>query len=310
MNTQYLKYALEVEKTGSITRAARNLFMAQPNLSKAIKDLEEDAGYEIFHRTASGMAATEKGKKYLQYADHIVKQLEEMDKIAGEDALDQITFKVSIPRGSYIANGIAQFTSKMEEKKEIDITVHETNSMKTIDNVVNRYYNLGIIRYQTIYEEYFMRYLKNNHLQYEGIWEFEFVLVMSVQHPLAKQQTILLEDLKPYIEIAHGDTDIPYLDRKNALILEEKRDKVIYVYERGSQFDLLENVPVTYMWVSPIPESYLERYNLTQRVCSRKDNRYKDVLIYREDYVLSEKDKIFQQSLYNSKIEVSSQKFE
>ena len=68
MNTLHLKYALEIEKTGSISQAAQNLFMAQPNLSKAIKDLENELGYVIFKRTSSGVIATEKGAEFL-YVD-------------------------------------------------------------------------------------------------------------------------------------------------------------------------------------------------------------------------------------------------
>ena len=61
MNTQYLRYAVEVEKTGSITRAAQNLYMGQPNLSKAIRQLEQDIGITIFNRTAKGVEVTRKG---------------------------------------------------------------------------------------------------------------------------------------------------------------------------------------------------------------------------------------------------------
>ncbi|MBO5487383.1 MAG: LysR family transcriptional regulator, partial [Eubacterium sp.] len=85
--------------------------------------------------------------------------------------------------------------------------------------------------------------------------------------------------------------------------------KTIYVYERGSQFDLLANVPTTYMWVSPIPTSYLEKNNLVQRACKAANNRYRDVLIYRKDYELSEKDKLFQKKIYESKVEVASIKY-
>lgn len=63
MNTLHLKYALEIEKSGSISQASQNLFMAQPNLSKAIKDLENELGYVIFKRTSSGVIATEKRRR-------------------------------------------------------------------------------------------------------------------------------------------------------------------------------------------------------------------------------------------------------
>lgn len=82
MNTALFKYALEVEKTNSISRAAENLFMAQPNLSKAIKELEESVGFSVFRRTSKGVVPTENGKILLKYAAHIMEQLDEIEKIA------------------------------------------------------------------------------------------------------------------------------------------------------------------------------------------------------------------------------------
>ena len=68
MNTLYFKYALEVERAGSISQAAQNLYMAQPNSSKAIKDLETELGYTIFNRGAGGIKVTEKGDEFLYHA--------------------------------------------------------------------------------------------------------------------------------------------------------------------------------------------------------------------------------------------------
>lgn len=65
MNTLYFKYALEVEKTASITRAADNLFMTQPTLSKSIKDLEACLGFAVFRRTSKGVVPTQKGQVFL-----------------------------------------------------------------------------------------------------------------------------------------------------------------------------------------------------------------------------------------------------
>ena len=81
MNTQHFKYALEVEKTGSITKAAENLFMGQPNLSKSIKELEDTLGIEIFKRTSRGVVPTDKGQEFLRYAKNILSQIEEMQSI-------------------------------------------------------------------------------------------------------------------------------------------------------------------------------------------------------------------------------------
>ncbi len=311
MNIQLLRYALEVSRTGSITKASHNLFMAQPNLSKAIKDLEESIGYQIFKRSPSGMEITEKGRIFLGYATGIVSQFDELEKLSLTSEKENMLFKISIPRGSYIMNGIAEFVSKLEVDNKIDITIHETNTMNTIDNVLNRYYDLGIIRYQSIYEDYYIRYLKNNNLHYETIWEFPYVLIMSKRHDLAEKSIVNTEDLKGYIEIKHGDTEIPYIDSKSMDIIRKRNSdhRVIYVYDRGSEFDLLENVESTYMWVSPMPQNYLERYQLVHRGCDKENNRYKDVLIYKNDYEFTEYDREFQKHLYASKIKVSTTKY-
>ena len=311
MNTLYLKYALEIEKSGSISQAAQNLFMAQPNLSKAIKDLENELGYVIFKRTSSGVIATEKGAEFLYHTKKALEQIEEIEKLAGKRDSESRQFKISIPRGSYIANGFTAFVASLEMTDGLDITINETNTLKTISNVADRGYNMGIIRYQISDEEIFRSRIKSNHLEQETIWEFEYVLVMSKHHPLATKEKICEEDLQDYVKITHADIEIPHARKQvnNSEEGKENSEKTIYVYERGSQFDLLANVPTTYMWVSPIPDSYLEKNNLVQRACKNGNNRYKDVLIYRQDYKLGEFDKLFQNKIYESKVEVASAKY-
>lgn len=311
MNTLYFKYALEVERAGSITQAAQNLYMAQPNLSKAIKDLEEELGYAIFGRTSGGIKVTEKGDKFLYHARKMMEQLAEMEKIADKNEDERYRFKLSIPRGSYIANGFTSFVSELQLAEGMEITINETNAQKTISNVTDRGYNMGIIRYQKSDEDYFNACLKKNKLNQETIWEFEYVLVMSERHPLAEKEVISVEDLQDYVKITHGDIDIPHAkgaaDTKRGG--KSLKSRTIYVYERGSQFDLLANVPGTYMWVSPIPDSYLKKNCLVQRACKAENNLYKDVLIYRQDYKLSEYDILFQKKIYESKVEVDSTKY-
>jgi len=311
MNTVFLKYAVEVEEAGSITQAAQNLYMAQPNLSKAIKDLESELGYTIFKRTSGGVSVTEKGGEFLYHARKMLEQLEQLEKISSRGDESGRRFKISIPRGSYIADGFTAFVAELPMKEGMEITINETNALKTIDNVVNRGYNMGIIRYQKKDENYFEMCLKNNGLAHETIWEFEYVLVMSQQHPLAKREVITSEDLTGYVKITHGDIEIPHATvMENSLrTSRDIQNKTIYVYERGSQFDLLANVPSTYMWVSPIPDSYLKKNCLVQRACKTEHNFYKDVLIYRTDYEFGKDDKLFQKKLYESKVEVASAKY-
>ena len=304
MNTTYLIYALEIERVGSISQAAQNLYMAQPNLSKAIRELEKELGFTIFKRTAKGVRPTEAGTEFLYHARQIMEQVGAVERISQRIGTDKLKYKISIPRGSYIVDGFTSFLSELELEKGMEVTINETNALGTISNVADRGYNLGIIRYQMLDETHYLTMLKNNHLTYETIWEFEYVLVMSKNHPLANKETITPEDLSEYTKITHGDIELPHVRRINHEAEMTPRN-VIYVYERGSQFDLLTNVPTTYMWVSPIPQKLLDKLQLVQRICRAEDNLYKDVMIFREDYHITEYDRLFQKKIYESKVDVS-----
>ena len=86
--------------------------------------------------------------------------------------------------------------------------------------------------------------------------------------------------------------------------LEELSDNInrrIYIFERASQFDLLSMNPETFMWVSPAPETLLERYNLVQKKCADNKKVYKDVLIYKKGYKLTKLDRQFITELCESK---------
>lgn len=304
MNTTYLNYALEIERVGSISQAAQNLYMAQPNLSKAIRELEKELGFTIFRRTAKGVKPTEEGTEFLYHARQIMEQVSAVERISQRIGTDKLKYKISIPRGSYIVDGFTSFLSELELEKGMEVTINETNALGTISNVADRGYNLGIIRYQMADEAHYLTMLKNNHLTYETIWEFEYVLVMSKNHPLADKETITPGDLSDYTKITHGDIELPHVRRINHETEMAPRN-VIYVYERGSQFDLLTNVPTTYMWVSPIPQKLLDKLQLVQRICRAEDNLYKDVMIFREDYHITEHDRLFQKKIYESKVDVS-----
>lgn len=304
MNTTYMKYVLEIERVGSITQAAQNLYMAQPNLSKAIKELEKELGFSIFMRTTTGVKLTEEGAEFVYHIRQVMDQMEAIERIKQRVGNTKLSYKISIPRGSYIAEGFTSFVGELHAKKGMEITVNETNALGTIANVADKGYNVGIIRYQCKDEDFFLGSLKNNRLNYETIWEFEYLLVMSKEHPLADKENITIDDLKKYTKITHGDIEIPHTKyEKNT---DNEENNVIYVYERGSQFDLLTNVPTTYMWVSPIPAAMLAKNNLVQRVCKAEGNLYKDVLISRKDYKLNEFDRLFQKKLYESKVDVAA----
>ncbi len=306
MNLTHLRYAVEVAKTGSITQAAENLYMGQPNLSKAIKDLEASVGMALFKRTPKGMVPTARGAEFLAHAREILFQIEEMELLYQKNNPNQIRFSISVPRASYITYAFTNFINKLDQTKELELNFKETNSMEAIHKIVEGEFQLGIIRYQLDHEAYYLNLLAEKDLPFLPIWEFDYLVLLSRRHPLAEKEILDWQDLRPYLEVTHGDNLVPSSVGGTAGKRTESSEpnRRIFVYERGSQFCLLSRVPATYMLVSPLPEEVLQRYGLIQRRCRDRMPRYKDVVIYPKGYRFNSLEQLFIAELMNVKEEL------
>ena len=294
MNILHMKYAAEVARLGSLNKAAETLMIAQPNISRSIKELEADLGITIFQRSAKGMVLTPDGEEFMDYARDILLRIEKIEQSYRDGSHKKRKFSISVPRACYISAAMAEFSKNIGDTP-VEIYYKETNSKKTIKKLLENEYKLGIIRYSDNYDKYYKDMLEEKGLSYELVAEFSYVLIMSRDNPLAEKETITYEDLSDYIEIAHADPYVPTLSMSK-VFREELPDKVgqrIFVFERASQFDLLSENPKTFMWVSPASQQILDRYNLVQRVCEGNKKVYRDVLIYHKGYKLTKLDKDF-----------------
>lgn len=302
MNILHMKYALEVAKAGSLSKAGEKLLIAVPNISRSIKELEADLGITIFERTQKGMELTPEGEEFMNYAKVILAQINQVERFYRDGAPKKQRFSISVPRACYISNAFAEF-SKCLTDDSAEIFYKETNSQRTIHNLENHEYRLGIIRYAENYDKYFKALLEEKSLVFENVTDFTYSIVMSRQSPLAKKEKISFNDLTDYIEIAHADPYVPSMPQSK-VVKEELPDNIgrrIFIFERASQFELLNKNENTFMWVSPVPQDLLDRYDLVQKKCIDNKKVYKDILIYKNGYKLSELDKKFIECLTASK---------
>ena len=302
MNILHMKYAVEVARLGSLSKAAESLMVAQPNISRSIKELEADLGITIFNRSAKGMDLTPDGEEFMDYAKDILHRIERIEQSYRDGSHKKLKFSISVPRACYISAALAEFSKHIGDS-DVEIYYKETNSKKTVKNLLENEYKLGIIRYAESYDRHYKAMLEEKGLAYEMVAEFSYVLIMSRHHPLAAKENITYDDLSDYIEIAHADPYVPSLSMSK-VFREELPDRIgrrIFVFERASQFDLLSENPHTFMWVSPASPEILERYGLVQRVCEGNKKVYKDVLIYHKGYKLTRLDKDFITALCEAK---------
>ncbi len=309
MNLLHMKYAVEIAETNSINKAAETLYVGQSALSRAIKELETTLGVTLFERSAKGMFLTPDGEVFVRYAKTVLKQIDAIENMFSSGNVSKKRFSISVPRASYITSAFASFSKSLDNSAEVEVFYKETNAMRAIKNILQEDYKLGIIRYAESYDRYYKNMMDEKGLDYELITEFRYLLLMNEKSPLAEKETITFDDLKDYMEIAHADPYVPSMPFSEVKKeeLPDNSGRRIFVFEQGSQFELLAQNPETFMWVSPVPEKTLARYGLVQRVCGENKRVYKDLLIHRRDYTLSALDSLFVENLVRSKRETFAQ---
>ena len=213
----------------------------------------------------------------------------------------QASINISIPRATYITYAFTEFFKKIQNLEEIQINFSETNSEEAVENILYHGFHLGVIRFPEIMEDNTLRMLQQKKLRYRPIWTFDYMLLTSRQSALAALDEVHPENLKGYTELVHGDVNSAFLPEPAGGGDEGKR---IYLYERGSQFDFLSNVPTTYMWVSPLPEKVLRQHELVQIPCPDNRYRYRDILIYHEDYPFTGYEEQFYNILLQTRDEI------
>jgi DNA-binding transcriptional LysR family regulator len=301
-----------VADTKSISKAAEELFMGQPNLSRAIKELENTLGINIFNRNPRGITTTPDGEEFLRYARKIVAMVDELERLYINGEARKLRFSVSVPRTSYIAFAFARFSESLEKNASaIEIKYKETNPIETITSIMNDECSIGIIRYRSLFDKYFQTLFEERKLVNRTICEVPYVLAVSKDSPLAHKEHISCEDLSNLVEICHSDPYAPLvsqIDVKKAEI-SPCVDKRIYVMERASQYEILETNINTFKWITPTAPDILERHNLIQKRCCDAQS-CKDVLIYKKEYKLNNLDKAFIDEVFKAKADFVDAFFE
>lgn len=302
MNLQHLKYAVWVAEYGSINKAADALYLSQPNLSRAIRELEQETGITIFNRTSQGVSLTFSGEEFLQHARVILDEMEQIRRIAEHTETLQ-RFSLCVPRAGYISNAFTRFLNQLDSEKQMLVDYKETNSIGAIQNILSGGFNLGILRYQKAAEPYFAAMLREQGLAVRHVCDFVCLAAMSRDNPLSQKPDLCYDDLLSMTEIAHGD---PYLQSAAQHMPDQdtvvNTQRKIHVYDSMGQLSMLHQIPNTFMMVYPLEQEFLDRYGLVQRKVTDLSSPCRDVLIHKKEYRFSSLDKLFLRELDFSRL--------
>lgn len=283
MNIFHIKYAVEVAKVGSINRASENLGMAQPNISRAIKDLEADFGITIFDRSAKGMTLTPEGREFVAQAQKILDQMNELERLYRGEHPGREKLSVAIPRAGYISNAVKQFVESVDDES-FEIVFNDFSAERTVKSVIDSECSFGIIRCTETTEALFNELFNEKHIAHDTVREFKKSVVVSKGSRLSENAVISRSELTGFTEITDGD-DSESTHAFEALRgeLHDHGERCIHASDFHTQLELLSENPNYYMISPRLGTSVKERYSLIE--IEYLDSRdFKDILIYREGH--------------------------
>jgi len=295
MNLVYAAYAIAIAREGSISKASESLLVAQPNLSRAVREIEAELGIPIFKRTHSGMLPTPEGARYLAAAQSILQQVDQLEDSMRTAVSAKPSFSISVPRAGYIFSAFTAFSRSDAFGGISNVHYIETDNATTIRHILSDKFNLGIIRYNEVHDISYRLLLEEKELTYTPAARFRYSLVVSKASPLATLPAVRIRDLKSLTEILHPDEFSPAHSPIPVLrdMIGTSTDRRIYLFERAAQLELLHDDPMTFLWSCPIPPRTLQALSLVQLPCKDATDCHMDVLITRRDYQLTEPEQLF-----------------
>ncbi len=298
MNITELRYLVAIRKWGSVSAAAKQLYAAQPNVSKALKNLEEEYNLRIFERSSTGMIPTEQGRRFIAQAERVLEEVTRLNQSVQEEQSRCAELRVMIPHATYASYAAVDYLEQAAGVEQLRIHIREGGSMEAMDFVLRRGYHLALLRYAIEDDEHYSHYCARRGLKMEPVMDFEYNLLTNRDGPLAKREVRDLAELNQYMEIMHDDFQLPGEDGGDGVRWHVNESRRIHVYERCSQFSILQRLPTAYMWASPMPKKALEQYHLVLKKCPAQRQRMRDVLVYPDKGGLRPEEKSFIELLH------------
>lgn len=238
MTLQQLRYVIAVANKGIISEAAKELFISQPSLSNAIKELEKEIGITIFSRTNKGIIISDEGLEFLGYARQVVEQAELLENRYASNSKSKKRFSISTQHYSFVVNAFVDLVKKYQDN-EYEFTISETKTHEIINDVASLKSEIGVLYLTDFNQKVINKLLKENNLIFHKLFDAKPHVFISDTNPLASKGVITLEDIEsyPYLSFEQGQYNSFYFSEEILSTLEHK--KIIKVSDRATLFNLL-----------------------------------------------------------------------
>lgn len=233
MTIQQLKYVITIAEKGSITEAAKSLYISQPSLSGALREVEKEAKISIFHRNRSGVALTAEGMEFLGYARQAVQQMELLESryISGQP--EKTRFCVSAQHYTFAANAFVELVRQFGQER-YEFILNETRTHQIIEDVRNRFSDLGVLYLSRSSESVLRKIFNEYKMNFYTLFTAQPHVFLRREHPLANRDKVTLRDLRPYPRLNFVQGGYESSNFAEELFSNEIADKSIKISDRAA----------------------------------------------------------------------------
>ncbi|APZ49271.1 LysR family transcriptional regulator [Jeotgalibaca sp. PTS2502] len=238
MRIEQLEYLEAIVKTGSINEAAKNLYLTQPSLSNAIKELEKEVGVQILLRSKLGVSLTEDGREFLIYARQILDNVHLLEERYQKNAVRKQALSISAQHYAFVVHAFVELIRSVDSE-EYQFTLRETETENILKDLASFKSEIGILYLNAFNRQVLEKLFKDNDLIFTPLFVAQPHVFVGSQNPLIGRESVTLEDLEeyPYLSYEQGERNSFYFAEEILSTINHK--KSIKVSDRATIFNLM-----------------------------------------------------------------------
>jgi DNA-binding transcriptional LysR family regulator len=241
MRIQQLEYLEKIVALGSMNEAAKALYMTQPSLSSAIKELENEMNIQILVRSKTGVRLTEEGREFMSYAQQVMDQVQLLEEKYKDTRPRKQTFSVSAQHYAFVVHAFVELINSLDVE-EYQFKLRETETENILEDLSHFKSELGILYLNSFNEKVMMKLFKERELVFQPLFHAKPHVFVSNTSPLGQKDLVELSDLEdyPYLSYEQGERNSFYFAEEILSTLEHRKD--IKVSDRATIFNLMVGV--------------------------------------------------------------------
>lgn len=246
MTLQQLKYVIGISETGSLNKAAERLYISQPSLTAAIKDVENEFNIILFNRSSKGISLTNDGKEFVQYARQIYTQYDNLLEHFDTSKKRKKKFAVSCQHYTFCVKAFIDMVKNLEKNEasseEYEFAINETRTLTIIEDVSNMRSEIGVLNLRDFNRAALTKVFKTNELIFEPLVSCNAYVYLWKKHPLACKEYLTFEDLKDYPCLMFDQNASSSFYFAEEILAEKEYTKIIRTTDRATNLNLMKGL--------------------------------------------------------------------